>query len=203
MITRNDLQITIHQQFAIEPIEGKDAEGTMRRGCDILKSVGAKHWISSGNLLGVYRDHQLISHDTDIDVNVLMDWNTKLSNEQSTRIIKQFKANQFTLIYTTIVNNHFMQTAFMDEKSQVIFDIYYFYRGLRDAYAMNYNQEGIIAKPLRFVEKLGKLTFDGRHYPVPDPLDEFMVWRYGKDWKTPATKKVPWQEEASHLERWA
>lgn len=146
-----------------------------------LELMDCKHWISSGTLLGLYRDKRLIPHDTDLDVNVLDSPFVKLP---------------FRLIRTQHYAGRVMQTAY--EHRDTIFDIYYFYTGFTDGHATNFNDEGVIEKPLRFIENIGVLKHQGKDYPVPTPIEEFLEWRF-KDWKTPTTEKLPWTEDANHL----
>lgn len=202
IINQEEVVTRHHGPFSIEPIENTNASYTMREGVRLLKFLRVKHWLSSGNLLGLYRDGTLIPHDTDIDVNVMMTWDTDEANRQSRRIIETFTKTGFQLIRSTIYRNHFMQTAFIHQETDVIFDIYYFYRGLKPKIAFNVSAEGLIQKPLRYISKLDVLRFENENYPIPNHIEEFLEWRFGADWKIPKKKKVAWQDEATHLEVW-
>lgn len=174
-------RVEYHNQFSIDPLEGKDGISILNQGLEQLKD---KHcWISSGTLLGLYRDKQLIPHDTDIDVNVLDSSEIKLEG--------------FDLIRTIRFDGKPMQTAFI--KDGIIFDIYYFYSGIKDGLAMNYNDCGVIEKPLEFITTLGTLEHNGINYPTPSNLDAFLEWRYGTDWRIPKKSKQEWSIDANHL----
>lgn len=201
-IDRNEVSVRHHADFTIEPIDGKDAVKCMDEGIAVLRGLGINHWISSGNLLGIYRDDNLISHDTDIDVNVLMEYDTFESNKLSGEVIRKMASAGFDLIRSAIYNNHFMQTAFMHKEAQVIFDIYYFYSGVVPGVAFNVSAEGLIKKPMRFLVGLDTVLFEGTEYPCPDPIEDFLEWRFGKDWMKPKKYKKAWQDEATHLEKW-
>lgn len=180
--------------FKIEPIEGKDALTTQEIG---YKALGDYHrWVTSGNLLGMYRDKKLIPYDTDIDVNVLL----KEGEVPILDIIDKMSAVDFIPIRMVTQGDSPMQLAFMDSKRSVIFDIYFFYE--KGDIAYNNNPEGRIEKPMKFLKPLGALEFEGVTYNCPNHLEEYLVWRFGNDWKTPTGKKVPWQEEANHLTSW-
>lgn len=187
LVTKN------HCSFSIDPIKGKNAELTQEIGCDAVKDY--HYWITSGNLLGIYRDKKLIDFDTDIDIGILLNEGDNPTSD----ILEKLKNINFTLIRSVFDNDSPMQLAFMDNDRQVIFDIYFFYR--QNNIAVNYNPEGYIEKPLKFIEELGSIEFQGKNYPVPNYLEEYLVWRFG-DWKVPATNKVAWQTEAKHLKKW-
>jgi hypothetical protein len=201
-INPKDLELKHWTNFSIEPIGGKNALETMRRGCWVLEKVGIKYWISSGNLLGLYRDGKLIPHDTDIDVNVTLKFNTLEGNNLSKQIILGMTANQFVVIRSIVYKNHFMQLAFMDIVTKVIFDICFFYTGIKPFYAIYLDPTGYIEKPIKYISKLGTLTYDRVDYPIPNKVEEFLTWKYGQDWRTPKTKKVAWQEESPTLKPW-
>jgi len=186
-VDQSKLQVVTHTQFSIGSLEGKNGLGVMQHGLKQLSKKGVHHWISSGTLIGLYRDKKLISHDTDIDVNVLMDKDNHTEIE-----LEDFEPMR-SMYYDGLV----MQSAFM--KDDVIFDIYYFYTGFKQGVAVNVNEYGIIEKPLRFVEKLGEYTLHHQTYPVPQNVEEFLEWRFGSDWRIPKTSKESWEKDATHL----
>lgn len=163
------------------PIELKPllphALDVLHDGLSLLKN---RHcWISSGTLLGLYRDKKLIPHDTDLDVNVLDSPTIKLP---------------YQLIRTIHYQGLPMQTAYIHRG--VIFDIYYFYS--KESFAVNFNDGGRIEKPFRFLEP-NTYECNGYTYPVPSNVDDFLTWRFGEDWRTPKTSKEVWTADAHHL----
>lgn len=193
-----DLVVKHHAKFKIEPIGGKNAQLTQSIGCDQLK--GYKFWITSGNLLGIYRDNKLIDHDTDIDVCMLFSDQEQDLNDKIADIVSKLSRIGFALIRTVVWEDKPMQIAFIDMVNDVIFDIYFFYEKGDTAY--NYNTEGYIHKPMKFLMELGCINFEGELFPCPNHLEDYLVWRFGENWKTPTGKKVPWQQEATHLKKW-
>ena len=193
-------QLTIknHAPFSIDSIGGKNAEETQVKGCRALD--GHKYWITSGNLLGIYRDKKLIDYDTDIDVGLLVENNVENLLKKIESIVLSLVQEGFYLIRTVVYKDQPMQIAFMDGDNDVIFDIYLFYEDGDVAY--NYNPEGYILKPMKFIEELGEIEFEGDKFPIPGNIEEYLVWRFGENWKTPTGKKVPWQTEATHLQKW-
>ena len=53
------------------PVDKIDAEKELKEACDALKKQGIKHWLSSGTLLGIYRDGKFLKDDTDIDIGIM------------------------------------------------------------------------------------------------------------------------------------
>jgi len=188
--------------FKIEPLKGKDGLRTMERGCSILQKTGINYWISSGNLLGIYRDGKLIDHDTDIDVNVTVKWDSLQANILSKQVVLGLTNNDFRIIRTAIYHNHFMQLATMDLKTNVIFDVCFFYSGIVAKHVVYFDVSGYIEKPMKFVNTIDNFSFKGVDYPVPHKVEDFLAWKYGSDWRTPKEKKVAWQEEAPQLKKW-
>jgi phosphorylcholine metabolism protein LicD len=172
------------------------------RGIVILKNLGVNHWISSGNLLGLYRDNKFIKHDTDIDVNVSLRWDTDETNVIQMELLSVFFSQNFTLLRSVIYKNHPMQLAYMDNETNIIFDMYFFYTGLEKGHALNITQSGLIRKPLKYIEKLDVLKYGGFEFPIPTHIEEFLVWRFGENWREPSSKKVAWEKDATHLEDW-
>lgn len=181
-LTPQELSVYNLTNFPIGPIDVILAQDVLNEG---MNQIGIKHWISSGTLLGFYRDKGFIPHDTDLDVNVFSDRPVLI------------KPVGFEPIRSMTYRGHPMQTAYM--KKGVIFDIYYFYED--GDCAINCNEYGIIRKPMRFLETLGELEFNGCTYPTPSPIEEFLTWRFG-DWKTPVGSKQSWEKDATHLTLW-
>jgi hypothetical protein len=196
----NGLTIQNHCTFNIEPIKNKDAERTMRYGCDLLDSLNFHYWITSGNLLGIYRDGKLIDHDTDIDTGILLHKSEKIL--RTSKLIKEMKKKSFKHIRSIRFNNIPMQLAFLHTKTDVIFDIFLYYTGIKDNFAVNFNDHGIIYKPLYFIDELKEIVFNGVKYPRPNKIKKYMKWRFGDNWKTPASNKVDWSTECTHLTKY-
>lgn len=201
-VNKEEIKVMFHFPFSIDPIEGKQAEVTMERGCNIMEKLHLYHWITSGNLLGIYRDRKLIDHDTDIDVCCLFDYNDPSLYDKAIEIVKAFSHDNFALCMTQVLHNRPQQFAFIDLKNnKVIFDIYFYYSGFGEN-LLNWNMEGILRKPERFIETLGKVEFKNKVYRTPSPIADFLAWRYGEDWHIPKKKKDNWVSDAKHIKPW-
>lgn len=201
-VEKSDIETKHHHQFSIEPILDKNALLTQVRGCINLAQLDLNHWISSGNLLGLYRDNHFIRHDTDIDVNVSLQWDTENTHQKIVEILTNFSTDGFYLVRSCLYKNHPMQLAYIDSETGVLFDMYFFYTGLEKDHALNITSSGLIRKPLKFIENLDFLDYGGYRFPIPAHIEEFLVWRFGKNWMEPSGKKVAWEAEATHLEVW-
>lgn len=200
-VVPDEIEVKNWSKFSFKPMNEKHAYETMERGCDILAKTGVNYWLSSGNLLGLYRDGMLIPHDTDIDVNVSMKWDSLQSNIVSKQIVLGLTNNKFRIIRTIIYKNNFMQLATIDENNDIIFDVCFFYTGIEKGQATHLNMLGYINKPLRFISKPRRVLYKGNEYPIPAHTEEFLTWRFG-DWKTPKTEKTAWENESPNFHRY-
>lgn len=173
--------------YHLTPLQGKDVYGVLDDG---YTQLDEHKWIDSGTLIGLYRDGKYIDHDTDIDVNI-----TRYKDNK-----ERVKLEGFDLALETTWQDYPMQSAFI--KNDIIFDVYYFYTGIEKEVAVNYNMEGIIHLPMKYVDQLQDFAFKNKVYRIPNHIQDYMVWRFGHDWQTPKKNKIPWQEEATHLQRW-
>lgn len=155
----------------------------LAEGAGILDLLSIKWWLSAGTILGIYRDGKLIPHDTDLDVGAQEPLDHEVT--KSAFFERGFEAVAFSTF----------QLAF--RKREVIFDIYLFEK-VGENLVCEITKQGKMAKPYRLFEKLGTLQFEGKFYPTPQPVEEYLRVRYG-DWQTPKTEKVDWMEEAHNF----
>ncbi len=138
---------------------------------------GVKWWLSAGTALGFYRDKDFIPNDTDIDIAIEGDWD----NDQRSYFAELFKDHR--LIREAIWDGHIMQMAYQDTNN-CIFDFYFYYPDGKNR--INHNEMGTMTKPRYGIKKL-KTKYGS--YPFPDPIEDYLLIRYGKDWKIPQQKK--------------
>lgn len=157
----------------------KNIESTLNRA---KSHMNCDWWISSGSAIGLYRDGDFIPNDTDIDVGV-----------RSVYGQKHIQIPGFRLIRTMDWRGRPIQTAFIDDNNSCIFDIYYYYTDILEdklvtvsEYGYVYFQKGFIVKPLFGIKELE--TKYGR-YPFLDPIEDYLIDRYGENWKIPSDSK--------------
>lgn len=161
----------------------QDLEKTMLKGCKVLEELGVKSWVGRGTLLGFYRDNKFLPKDKDIDIDVYTD-------KEVYKIIKNMPFEEIVL--ATIHGGRYMQLAFLDKETDVIFDIWFYHE--KDKKIINRNYYGHFWLPVEKLEKLTTIVFNGHKYFIPDP-DWYCEFWYGKDWKTPKKYSAHWTED--------
>jgi len=161
-------------------VTSEDVEATLVKGCDVLEEIGVKYWLASGTLLGIHRERAFIKHDRDVDVNVYTD-------NDVYKIIKKVPFNDIVRIVKS--NNQYMQLAFLDKSTGVIFDIW-FYHDSKER-LINTNDYGVFWYPTEKIKNLSKITFRGREYPAPDP-EWYCNFVYGENWREPKKHDGHW-----------
>jgi len=177
------------RRFKIEGIGNKpEAAEVLSKGCEALEKMGIHYWVASGTLLGLHRQNGFIPHDTDIDVEVLTDQSVK-------EIIAGIP---FDPIQIMTRRGKPMQIAFLADNN-IIFDIYFFHD--YGPKVLNFNEWGIFYYPKDLISTLSSITFKEKKYPCPNPED-YCVFRYGAEWRTPKKSKGVWAYNAPNLIRY-
>lgn len=158
----------------------------LQEGRMLLNSLGVKWWLSSGTMLGIYREGKLIDHDDpDLDVGI----EEPADHEEITRAFLEAGFEPYA------TGSH--QLVF--KKRQVLFDIYFYKREAENQVCF-IEGLGSIIKPYSLFKSLGTIEFMGDVYPTPKPINEYLVVRYG-DWWVPKKEKRPWTEETPALHK--
>lgn len=173
---------------------------TLNKGLGILKDAGLNPWISAGTALGFVRNYTFIPHDTDIDLEVFIE---KPNIQITTNILNSLKNNNFGLIRTVYYGGGIelpMQIAAVGE-DKIILDIYFYYQNpLKKDQLINFTDAGVMFLDKDLVQNMDTaLSIWGDKYPVPGPREDYMVFRYGKEWKKPKKSKTLWWDECPCL----
>jgi len=182
-----DVRVTNYGRAKIGKFKDMPGFLILKRCNSLLEFLEIPYWISAGTALGLYRDGDFIPHDTDIDVEVL-----GKDIKSYDKLIDAFKEEGFRLFRKMIClnNNKCMQLAFYNETWEVIYDIYIYYDEGGDNY-INHNEFGVLKIPKRMVDTK-EIIGD---YIFPSDIEEYLKFRYGKDWRTPKTSKGDWEKE--------
>jgi hypothetical protein len=144
-------------------------------------------WLSAGTVLGLYRDDGFIPHDTDIDFEVLA-----FSGYDYETLISLFEGEGFLLQRKVLHDGEVMQLAFT--KDFVLIDLYFYYSWTNDCF-INCNDSGVFRLPKKFFDGVTRIN----GFRVPCPVDDYLVYRYGSEWRKPAGSKGDWAAECPAL----
>lgn len=168
----------------IEPLGNKPVLEIMKQGTDILNCLELNYWCSAGTVLGLVREKRgYITYDTDIDVEVLV------NNQDEIHLIRNaFCHKGYTVVREMRYRRKIMQLTFAGPFN-ILFDIYFYYDN-GGANIINHNSMGILRLPKRFI----RIKEYCRGFKCPSPINDYLVYRYGKDWMIPTGKKLNWTE---------
>ncbi|KPM05432.1 fukutin-like protein [Sarcoptes scabiei] len=147
-------------------------------------------WLSSGTLLGYYRQCDFIVYSGDIDIGM---WADDFREE----IVEILSINNLPLIHWFGRRNDSLELSFLFEDIKL--DIFFFYRE-KD----HYWNGGTQAKSgLKFKYAFPKFTlcwtdFVGLLVRVPCETESYIVANYGKDWRVPI-KDWDWKSSPSNV----
>jgi hypothetical protein len=174
------MEVINYFKFEMNPLEGKSQYGEVL--LEALRLDGLRWYISSGTALGLYRDGDYIPQDTDIDIGIIAEPGVNLRQNVINRLEMQ-------LVREITHEGMPMQLAFMH--NDIIFDVYFYYIQ-PDGTFINHNDQGDMVK-----QPFEIRTRDTKYgvLPFPHPIEDYMVMRYGKDWKIPSNKKGLYTKE--------
>lgn len=162
--------------------------------CKAIESIGLVYRLTDGTALGLYRNGEFITHDDDVDIDVLE------PTKENIRDIKA-KFKHMKVAREVYYQGKIQQLAYYDDDCYV-FDIVFWYRsGDR---VLNYCERDFErVQEYKFFEKnsLTKMEFSGREYPLAADVENWLVSRYGPDWKIPKTYKGDWKAECQDIKR--
>ncbi|MBI4929789.1 MAG: hypothetical protein HY841_03430 [Bacteroidetes bacterium] len=151
----------------------------MNKGFDVLDKLGVKYSLGRGLILGFHRDGKFLPNDIDIDIDIFGD-------KQVYEIIKNMP---FEMLLLSSCNGRYMQLAFLDRETNVIFDILFYYtEGNR---VVNRNVYGYFWMPVEKIKNMSAITINNKSYPSLDP-EWFCNFWYGEDWKKPQKYNADW-----------
>ena len=159
-----------------------------------LDRFGMIFWVSAGTALGFYRDKKVISEDTDLDFEIMM---TKNSEDYESILIKEFSKN-YDVFRKMWYDKNIMQLCFKHKNTGILVDLYFFYDFENNDFLINFNEHGMYRFPKKFIPK----CFKGLEEFLPDFTKEYLVWRYGENWKIPISKKDWCDQCGSALRKW-
>jgi hypothetical protein len=146
----------------------------------IFRDLGVEYWLSNGTLLGLYRDNDLISGDSNTDISV----NVKTISKD---MFQRINEANFTLV------RFFgkLQDGFMVEiaKNDVKTNLFFFYKEKQKWYHSVYvDIDGIESLKYDYVYEpfeLTEATYNGNKFFIPAQTEDVLKQQYGPNWQTP------------------
>ena len=166
--------------------------------CKTLSDLDISYTLGWGTALGLYRDKALISHDTDIDVDV---YNLM---EPQTLIIEMIKHGHSIGRYVSFKNSKTeparVQQLTFYSTDNVVFDILFWYDNNTE-YLTNYSERNhVLTYDKSFLTQTRLFEYGGYQYRVPRDTERYLRSLYGKSWKVPKTQKGDWKDDCQLIQ---
>jgi hypothetical protein len=170
-----------------EPIPKEVVVRNLLDARSILVSLNIRFWLTDGTLLGYFREGDIIGHDRDIDLGLMID-------AYSDEIVPAFRRQGFDVKYVLGEKKLGLELSFIRERVNV--DLFFFYReGSRLWHGC---WEGIDKGRKRNLIKyyyepfeLKEIEFFGASFNVPADTLKYVETKYGEGWQTPV-KEWDW-----------
>jgi len=155
----------------------------LEKGLNVLRDVGVNFWLSDGALLGIARTGEVFEKDHDWDIGIFA------NNRQQSEIIRRL-GEIFHPLQWSDERLFGRQQGYAFYDSDWIFDCRFWYKyGFAALNAQRFPSPsgweiGTFIEPSRFFENPAEIEYHGVKIPIPNPLNEYLGIRYGKDWET-------------------
>jgi hypothetical protein len=160
-----------------EAVEIKELnENAERIFKEVVSKIPFKYWVSAGTALGLYRDKEFIKGDTDLDFSALGYFGI---DKEIIKILEGFK------LIRKVEKGRPMQLAFI--KDGVVVD--FFFHWEEDGKYVNYNENKKTEMELGVYNNLEEIETKYGKLPFPNPIEKYLITRYGENWKTPKEEK--------------
>jgi len=174
-------------------LEGENkmiAERMLEDVVKIFNKCQIQYWLEGGTLLGIRREDRLLPWDDDLDISLMADQNSKLSNviellkHSNYRVrFRYFKKDDTPLKKGDLRMLKIRERRFFGMlKGPVCLDVFIKYPLNGDAYWEIANKKKKV--PHKFYESFKEILFHDFKYSIPKQTDEYLTYRYGK-WEIP------------------
>ncbi len=182
----------------LEPLRGKDWKPVLDFGIKAMFSkepdgtiVQDFDWqLGFGTLLGIIRNGDIIQHDIDLDIDILIPQSTDEIQEKLRTMKAKLDAVGCAFVKTQEYGKRLMSLAVRYNQTNIIIDYCIFYGGWGTDY-LHIGTHGIVIRP-----KYSLATIQKQGYNVPKYYDRYLTGRYG-DWRTPTGSKGCWASDAN------
>ena len=157
-------------------MDTKNAKIALKKVYKAFKEKNIKIFLSSGTLLGIVRDGDLLPYDKDMDLGV--DWNVSKELVEKTLTEAGFRIEN-----TSTEDKKWLITS-ADRELGVTIDIF-FYKKLPDKTVYGFHGEPypILWEFPHF--ELSTIEFNGDKWLIPSPYEMYCRTAYGEDWTIP------------------
>jgi hypothetical protein len=146
----------------------------------IFRELGVEYWLSNGTLLGLHRDNDLISGDSNTDMSV----NVKTISKDMFQRINE--ANFSIVRFFGKLEDGFMVEI---AKNDVKTNLFFFYKEKEKWYHSVYvDVDGIESLKYDYVYapfELTEATYHGNKFFIPASTEDVLKQQYGPTWQTP------------------
>ena len=160
---------------------------------EIFEKLNIKYWIDCGLVLGLYREGDMIAGDEDdVDFCVWKEDAHKLEKALPEFAKKELRARrtnrssdgEISAIALKRVSRVDIHAT--DKKDDVVYFPMYRLRGVKP------HRYGVYVYPAKCFEKLGTIKWRGVEFPCPNPIEDYLVARYGSDWNINKIESGEW-----------
>ena len=173
--------------FDILKVTLKDEDAhVLHEICEMLEKHGFHYRLTDGIALGFYRENHFIRHDNDLDIDLL--------NFTDVDVLKEeMKMRGYEVGREVYYAGKVQQVVFYNDQHLIVdFTVWH-----KEGDVLNhYAEKGYVRTqdPACF-ETLTDFECYGYTFKLPGHLEEWLVKRFGEDWRIPKTYKGDWKPE--------
>ena len=172
------VDLALPGRSGLRPPAEADVAAVLHAACAELDALGIDYHLTAGTLLAIAKDGRVFPHDKDIDL-ALPD----LAPEACERIRAHFAAHQDYRVFppppppspVTVI-------GLLHAASGIGVDLMLPHSGPDGRMRNEMGWPDQLASELP-AYRIGTFHWDGRDWPVPEPLDGFLSAMYGSDWR--------------------
>jgi GR25 family glycosyltransferase involved in LPS biosynthesis len=147
---------------------------------DVLENFNINYWLTDGTLLGLYRQGDFISHDMDTDIGILYETFNPIA-------IQKLIDRGFEVQKTYGVLENGFEISFT--RNNVKTDLFFFYKNDDKLWhAAWYSEDNFNFNMIKYEYdrfEIQKREFYGYKFNTPENIEDYIIKKYGFDWKTP------------------